>query len=173
MANTRIRQAVEDDANELSVLAEKTFRAAFAEANTAANMQLHCANSYGASLQLAEIREPKRETWVVEAEGQLVAYVQLRRDAGFPGISGERQVEIQRFYVDSRHHGAGMAHNLMAHVTTRAQAVQSTVLWLGVWERNPRALAFYRKWGFEVVAERTFYVDTDPQRDLIMRRPLE
>jgi ribosomal protein S18 acetylase RimI-like enzyme len=169
----RIRRAEEHDALELSVLAERTFRAAFAELNTAANMQLHCSTEYGHAVQLAEIRESSRETWVADADAGLVAYVQLRLGATSPMISGERPVEIQRFYVDASHHGAGLAHQLMAHVVARAEAVGSTVLWLGVWERNPRALAFYRKWGFTVVAEHTFTVGNDPQRDLIMRRDVQ
>src|SRR6266481_2881507 len=115
-AAIRIRRAEEDDARELSVLAERTFRTAFAESNTAANRQLHCATTYGDALQLAEIRESSRETWVAEADVILIAYVQLRFDATSPMISRERPVEIQRFYVDASHHGAGSAHQLMAHV---------------------------------------------------------
>jgi diamine N-acetyltransferase len=168
-AAIRIRRAEEGDALELSVLAERTFRTAFAASNTAANMQLHCATTYGHALQLAEIRESRREAWIAEAHAGLVAYVLLRFDATSPMISGERPVEIQRFYVDASHHGAGLAHQLMAHVVARAQAAGSTALWLGVWERNPRALAFYKKWGFDVVAEHIFRVGNDPQRDLIMR----
>jgi ribosomal protein S18 acetylase RimI-like enzyme len=168
-AAIRIRRAEEDDALELSMLAERTFRAAFAELNSAANMQKHCASYYGQALQLAEIRDSSRETWVAEAGARLVAYVQLRLDAASPVISGERPVEIQRFYVDASHHGAGLAHQLMAHVLARAEAVGSAVVWLGVWERNQRALAFYRKWQFDVVGEHTFKVGDDPQRDLLMR----
>jgi ribosomal protein S18 acetylase RimI-like enzyme len=169
-AAIRIRRAREDDALALSVLAEATFRAAFTESNTAADMQLHCAANYGQALQLAEIRDSSRETWVAELGSRLVAYVQLRLDAASPVISGERPVEIQRFYVDASHHGAGLAHRLMAHVLARADAAGYAVLWLGVWERNVRALAFYKKWGFEVVGEYTFKVGDDPQRDLLIRR---
>jgi GNAT superfamily N-acetyltransferase len=172
-AEIRIRRAEEDDALALSVLAEATFRAAFAESNTAANMQLHCAAYYGQALQLAEIRESCLETWVAELDSRLVAYIQLRFDAASPVISGGRPVEIQRFYVDASHHGAGLAHQLMAHVLARADAVGYAVLWLGVWERNARALAFYRKWGFEVVGEHIFKVGDDPQRDLLMRRDVQ
>jgi ribosomal protein S18 acetylase RimI-like enzyme len=172
-AAIRIRRAEEDDALELSVLAERTFRTAFAESNTAANMQLHCATTYGQALQLAEIRESSRETWVAEADKRLLAYVQLRLGAVSPMISGERPVEIQRFYVDASHHGTGLAHQLIAHVLARAEAAGSSALWLGVWERNPRALAFYRKWGFDVVGEQTFKVGDDPQRDLVMRRDMQ
>jgi ribosomal protein S18 acetylase RimI-like enzyme len=171
-ATILIRRAEEDDALELSVLAERTFRTAFAESNTAENMQLHCQTAYGYALQLEEIRDSSRETWVAEAGASLVAYVQLRFDATSPMIAGERPVEIQRFYVDASHHGAGLAHRLMAHVVARAEAAASRVVWLGVWERNPRAITFYRKWGFDVVGEQIFTVGKDPQRDLVMRRDL-
>src|ERR1700690_3295476 len=127
-AAIQIRRAEEDDALELSVLAERTFRAEFAESNPAANMQLHCATTYGYALQLAEIRESSRETWVAEADARLAAYVQLRFDATSPMIPGERPVEIQRFYVDASHHGAGLAHRLMAHVVARVEAAGSGVL---------------------------------------------
>jgi ribosomal protein S18 acetylase RimI-like enzyme len=172
-AAIRIRRAQEDDALELSMLAERTFRAAFAESNSAADMEKHCASHYGKALQLAEIREPGRETWVAEARAGLAAYVQLRLDAALPVIPGERPVEIQRFYVDASHHGTGLAHQLMMHVLARAETVGSAVVWLGVWERNQRALAFYRKWRFDVVGEHTFAVGDDPQRDLVMRRDVQ
>ncbi|MGA2398028.1 MAG: GNAT family N-acetyltransferase [Steroidobacteraceae bacterium] len=173
MQAIRIRRAEEGDAPVLSVLAERTFRAAFAESNTAANMQLHCAANYGHALQLAEIRDSRRETWVVEANNRLVAYAQLRLDAPQPAISAVKPVEIQRFYVDASHHGTGLAHQLMAHVLARAQAAGSAALWLGVWERNLKALAFYRKWRFDVVGEHTFKLGDDPQRDLVMCRDLQ
>jgi diamine N-acetyltransferase len=169
----RIRRAEEDDALALSVLAEATFRAAFAELNTAANMQLHCVANYGQALQLAEIRESNRETWVAELDGRLVAYAQLQFDAALPVISGERSAEIQRFYVEASHHGAGLAHQLMAQVLARADAAGYGVVWLGVWERNARALAFYKKCGFEVVGEHIFKVGDDLQRDLLMRRDVQ
>jgi diamine N-acetyltransferase len=169
----RIRLAEEDDALALSVLAEKTFRDAFADSNTTANMQLHCAANYGHGLQLAEIRDSRCETWLVESDGSLAAYVQLRLDATSPMISGDRPVEIQRFYVDASHHGAGLAHQLMAHVIARAKAAGAATLWLGVWERNPRALAFYRKWGFDVAGEHTFNLGDDIQRDFMMRRDVQ
>jgi ribosomal protein S18 acetylase RimI-like enzyme len=173
-AAIRIRRAEQDDALELSMLAERTFRDAFAESNSAADMQKHCASHYGEALQLAEIRESGRETWVAEAGARLVAYVQLRLDAVSPLIPGERPVEIQRFYMDASHHGTGLlAHQLMAHVLARAEAFGSAVVWLSVWERNQRALAFYRKWRFDVVGEHTFDVGDDPQRDLVMRRDVQ
>ncbi len=172
-ATIRIRRAVDDDALELSMLADRTFRAAFAAANSPGDMQKHCVSHYGEALQLAEIRDSSRETWVAEAGAGLVGYVQLRLDAASPVIRGERPVEIQRFYVDGSQHGTGLAHRLMAHVLGRAESLGSAVVWLGVWERNQRALAFYRKWRFDMVGEHTFAVGDDLQRDLLMRHDVQ
>ena len=112
-AGIRIRRAVDDDALALSLLAERTFCDAFADSNTAENMRLHCASTYGQALQLAEIRAPGCETWVAEAGNRLLAYVQLRLNAVSSVILDERPVEIQRFYVDGAHHGTGLAHHLI------------------------------------------------------------
>jgi len=49
---------------------------------------------------------------------------------------------------------------------------ESDVVWLGVWERNPRAMAFYKKFGFGEVGDHVFPLGTDPQRDIIMARPV-
>lgn len=169
----KIQAALESDAGALARLAEETFRATFAASNTAENMRRHCQSSYGESIQLAEIRDPNLETWLAEDGGRLVAYAQLRRGKVPAAIVARRPVEILRFYVHSDAHGQGVAQALMAHALGRARQLGADVVWLGVWEHNPRAIAFYRKWGFEVVGEHVFMMGDDPQRDLLMRLAVE
>lgn len=171
-SNVRIRAASEGDAAALAQLAEQTFRDTFAESNSAENMQRHCEASYGEQLQLAEIRSPEMETWLVEDGSRLVAYAQLRRGTAPAVVSARHPIEIQRFYVLADAHGRGVARALMEQVFARAVQLSADVVWLGVWERNPRAIAFYRKWEFEVVGEHVFKLGDDPQRDLLMRRAL-
>ena len=84
----RIRAASEGDAAALARLAEQTFRDTFAASNSAENMRRHCEATYGESLQLAEIRTPEMETWLVEDDDRLVAYTQLRRGAGPAAVRG-------------------------------------------------------------------------------------
>lgn len=168
--NLRIRAASAGDAAALARLAEQTFRDTFDASNSAENMRRHCEATYGEALQLAEIRSPEMESWLVEDEGRLVAYAQLRRGGAPAAISARQPIEIQRFYVQADAHGQGVARSLMEHLLARAGQLAADVLWLGVWERNPRAIAFYRKWGFEVVGEHVFLLGDDPQRDLLMRR---
>ncbi|MEL6322107.1 MAG: N-acetyltransferase, partial [Cyanobacteria bacterium J06626_14] len=65
-------------------------------------------------------------------------------------------------------HGRGVAHKLMAKILSTASDAGADHIWLGVWEHNPRAIAFYGKYGFRVVGEHTFQFGSDPQRDLVM-----
>jgi ribosomal protein S18 acetylase RimI-like enzyme len=60
----------------------------------------------------------------------------------------------------------------MAAAIEAAEAAGARTLWLGVWERNPRAIAFYRKAGFVDVGSQLFVVGTDPQTDRLMERSL-
>ncbi len=45
-------------------------------------------------------------------------------------------------------------------------------IWLGVWEKNPRAIRFYEKNGFIQFDTHIFMVGNDPQTDVMMKRSL-
>lgn len=163
-----IREAGPADAGDLARLAERTFRVTFEDQNTAEDMDLHCAVSYGEPLQAAEIADPAIDTLVVEADGGLVAYAQLRRGAPPDCVEAAAPAEIYRFYVDREWHGRGVARDLMREALRRIGERDADAVWLGVWEHNPRAIAFYRKWGFVEVGDHPYPVGNDPQRDLIL-----
>jgi ribosomal protein S18 acetylase RimI-like enzyme len=119
-------------------------------------------------VQLAEIEDPALDTLVVDHEGELVAYAQLLSKAPPASIAAVRPVEVRRFYVSQAWHGSGLADALMAAVVAAAAAREADVVWLGVWEHNPRAIRFYARHGFREAGEQPFVLGTDPQRDLLM-----
>jgi ribosomal protein S18 acetylase RimI-like enzyme len=87
-------------------------------------------------------------------------------------VIGEAPLELWRFYVARPWHGRGIAQALMSHVNAEAHRRGARTLWLGVWERNERAKAFYRKTGFTDVGSHLFMVGEDAQSDRIMVRPI-
>jgi len=167
---TTIRSATAADAAALARLAEATFRETFGPANTAVNMDLHCARNFGAARQLAEIRNPDMAVLLAEADGRLVAFAQLRAGSAPACVTGRAPREIYRLYVAGAWHGKGLAQQLMAALLGRAFASGADCVWLGVWEHNPRAIAFYEKSGFSRVGEHAFLLGTDRQCDLILER---
>lgn len=168
-----IRAASRQDAAALAAFAERTFRAAFAAQNTPEDMDRHCARSYGETQQAREIADSAMETLVAESAGRLLAYAQLRWGHAPECVAATTPVEIQRFYVDPERHGKGLARELMACVLSRARAGGADAVWLGVWEHNPRAIAFYGKFGFVPAGEHVFALGSDLQRDLVLTRQVD
>jgi ribosomal protein S18 acetylase RimI-like enzyme len=165
---TTIRRARSGDAAALAELAERTFRETFTIGNDPADMALHCAASFGPEVQAREIADPGLVTIVADDDGLLRGFAQLRPGSPKACVAAERPAELYRLYVDRRWHGRGIARQLMEEVMRSAARAGSDRLWLGVWEQNLRALAFYRKYGFEVVGDHVFQFGTDAQTDLIM-----
>jgi diamine N-acetyltransferase len=167
-----IREANPADARPLSQLAEQTFRATFGALNTAENMDLHCQASYGEAIQAAEIADPDMVTLLAENEAELVGFAQLRWGKAPDCVLGQAPGEIQRLYVAADWHGKGIAPALMNGCLQELRQRGSDLVWLGVWEQNPRAIAFYHKFGFLEVGEHLFPLGNDPQRDILMARSL-
>jgi diamine N-acetyltransferase len=163
-----IRRAVAEDASALAVLAERTFRDTFSSANDPRDMEHHCSTNFGPEVQLAEIQDPDVLTLLVEDDGELIAFAQVRVRSATECVAARRPSELYRFYVSTRWHGRGTARELMEQVLAAVTLASSDRIWLGVWERNDRAIAFYRKFGFEVIGEHTFQLGGDCQRDLVM-----
>lgn len=172
LTSTRIHRASVRDAKALAGFAEKTFRETYTQFNTPENMRLHCEKSFGEPIQRAEIEDPGWESWLTRSDGEITAFAQLTLDAPCPSRSNVRAIEILRFYVDSSQHGKGLAYDMMTQLIERCAALGADVLWLGVWRENPRAVAFYKKCGFEHIAEKTFKLGAEVQHDFVMCREL-
>ena len=167
-----VRRATAADAPELSQLAATTFREAFEAANTPEDMAGYLAEAFTPERQKADILDPANVV-LVAAEGRgLVGYAHLASGPAPPPVRAPLPIELKRLYVTRAWHGRGVAQALMTSVLQAARARQAETLWLGVWERNPRAIAFYRKYGFERVGEHTFMLGNDAQTDWVLARPL-
>jgi len=163
-----IRVATHADAATLAAVSLKTFVDTFAPHNTAADMDSYTSVAFTDEQQRRELETEGVITLLCEEEGDAIAYAQIRHTPGAP--NGD--VELARFYVDQPHHGRGIAPRLMDAVETHAHALGGTRLWLGVWEHNLRAIAFYRKRGFVQCGAQPFLLGTDLQTDWVMNRPL-
>jgi ribosomal protein S18 acetylase RimI-like enzyme len=163
-----IRPGTPADAVVLAEFAAQSFRDAFERDNRPDDLALHLTRSYGPRQQGIELADPEITTLLAQDADRLAGYAQLRPGAPPPCVAASGSVELWRFYVGRPWHGRGVAQTLMARVVAVARARGARTLWLGVWERNPRAQAFYRKVGFERVGGQTFMVGTDPQSDHVM-----
>ncbi|HEX5216324.1 MAG TPA: GNAT family N-acetyltransferase [Vicinamibacterales bacterium] len=168
-----VRLAHSADARDLALFASRTFEETFAHSTSAADMAAYLAAHYSEAIQRAEIDDARTTTLVASDGRALVGYAQIRDNEPPDGVVDRSAIELVRLYVDRAWHGRGLAIALMTRAEAAARDRGARTMWLGVWENNHRASAFYRKHGYVEVGEHVFMLGADAQRDLILAKPLE
>ena len=167
-----IRYGTREDAELLSELGARTFSDTFAKDNTPENLAAYLERSFSPEIQLKELAAPDVIFLIAEFEGTPIGYAQLIVDSKDEVITGIRPVEIRRIYASQEHLGKGIGRELMQATIREAQQRDCDCIWLGVWEKNQRAIGFYAKWGFRKIGTHIFSVGDDPQTDFIMELKL-
>ncbi|HEX6637321.1 MAG TPA: GNAT family N-acetyltransferase [Steroidobacteraceae bacterium] len=158
-----------EQAARLAEFGARTFYESFGADNSPDDMQKHLASAWSPEKQLAELRDPDIDTLILADDaGRWLGFAQLRDKKVSDGVPREGSIELWRFYVDKPFQGQGVAAGLMNGAKQRARQRGATSLWLGVWERNERAKAFYARHGFRKVGTQVFVVGSDPQTDDVM-----
>lgn len=173
----QIRPATIADAAALSRLGATTFRETFESENTPEDMARYLAEAFSPAQQASEITDPSSTVLVAEhhpasGDAELAGYAHLVSGRAPEAIPSPAPLELKRLYVVRAWHGRRVAQALMDATIAAARARGAQTMWLGVWERNPRAVAFYAKYGFVRVGQHTFMLGADSQTDWLLSRPL-
>lgn len=167
-----IRRAKVDDARLLSELGARTFSETFADDNSAADMADYLSSAFSEAQQATELADPHCTFHIAEVNGVAVGYSLLSSGSAPDAVSNDKPIELVRLYVSREHVGQGVGAQLMEVCIRKASQLGFHTLWLGVWEHNHRAQAFYRKWNFREVGTHIFQLGGDAQTDLLMERSL-
>ena len=103
---------------------------------------------------------------------ELAGYLKLNIGSVQTESDYPEALEIQRIYVLQKYQGQKMGLSMMQHAIAVAKKIKKSQVWLGVWEKNLKAQAFYRKSGFEKVGSHDFVLGDDIQTDYILMKEL-
>lgn len=174
MAEIKIRQATTEDAKLLTDLSYTTFWDAFAHhpKNAPDDLDHYMRQAFNSEQIAAELAEPNSIFLIAELDDKPAGYAKLIVESIEDGITAMRPIELSRLYSHQEYLGKGVGQNLMDACFELAKSHDHDVMWLGVWEYNPRAQRFYEKNGFREVGKHTFQLGSDPQTDLLMQKEL-
>jgi len=167
-AKVNIRYGNSEDATVLSELGAKTFYDTFAKDNTQENIEAYLERTFSSEIQLSELSEREVIFLIAESESIAIGYAQLIMNSKDEAIMDSRPLEIRRIYASQEYLGKGVGKELMTAAISEARQRNCDCIWLGVWEKNQRAIDFYKKWGFREVGTQIFSVGDDPQTDFVM-----
>ncbi|RXH56949.1 GCN5-related N-acetyltransferase [Granulicella sibirica] len=165
-----MRECTSEDAPTLALIGAATLLEAFAGLVPGQALLAHCANHHVPGAYSVMLANPETRIWIAEVPpgAAPVGYAILTKP-DFPGtLAQPGDLELRRIYVFSRFHGGGTGRRLMDLAVAGARAQGAKRLLLGVHPDNQRALAFYRKNGFEQIGTRSFHVGSSTFEDPVL-----
>lgn len=175
-AGFQIRKATASDNEALAALGAEVFTATFAHSCTKEQLQAFLDEAYTPEAIAKDIADSSKDVLVATDDddgSKLLGFLYLTRGSSEPCVSHlERPVELQRLYISLGAHGKGLGKALSLAADGMAREQGFKTIWLGVWEENHKAQAFYRKMGYERIGEHVFDVGGDLQTDEIWWKAL-
>ena len=167
-----LRYATREDAALVADISRQTFHDTFAADNTEEDMAKFLSEQFTKGRLMLEVGAPENIFLLAYHENEVAGYAKLREGKKLATLQGTAALEIARLYVVKEYLGKGVGRLLMQASLNIANEQKKEVVWLGVWERNQRAIDFYTACGFQKFDECDFLLGDDMQRDWLMKKTL-
>lgn len=172
MEYLQIRKATIEDLYTVQFIGRETFFETFADSNTEEDMKKYLEDSFNDDQLTLELSNPDSLFYVAWEVETPVGYLKLNTGNAQTEMQDEMALEIERIYVKASHHGKKVGQLLYEKALELAKQGHNSYLWLGVWEKNPRAIRFYEKNGFRAFDKHIFKMGNDEQVDIMMKKEL-
>ncbi|HWJ26123.1 MAG TPA: GNAT family N-acetyltransferase [Flavisolibacter sp.] len=172
MENISIGRVTLNDTGQLQIIGRETFSQTFSAFNTEENMKNYLDESFSVEQLIAELSNPDSEFYFAQIGDQIVGYLKINFGQSQTELQDDKALEIERIYVLKEFHGKGVGQILYEKALQIAKLKNATYVWLGVWDQNPRAIAFYKKNGFIEFDKHIFKLGEDEQTDIMMKLEL-
>lgn len=167
-----LRACTIGDIDILRELSLKTYYETFAHLNTPEDMAAYLEDAFNVERLTKELNDPNSSFFLLYADDSLVGYLKLNEAPSQTDINDPLSLEIERIYVSSEFQGTGLGGYLMEQAITIATERNKKYAWLGVWEKNEKAICFYKRNRFYEIGTHTFVMGEDVQTDYVMRKDL-
>lgn len=172
MAEVQVRRATAFDSELLARLGREAFPGNFEGRPEPAGMAAHIDERYNPEIQAVELADPRSTFFIAYIGSEAVGFARVREDEHPSAVGTGRALEVHRFYVLRPYWSGGVGRALMAACIEEARARGVDVMWLAAWSENPRAVGFYRSFGFVEVGTQPYELGDEIHLDYIFQLQL-
>lgn len=172
MADIQIKKIGLSEIDQLQKIGRQTFHETFSESNSDENMKNYLENSFSNEKLTKELTDQNSEFYFATLDNEAIGYLKINFGESQTELKDEKSLEIERIYVLKAFHGKKVGQLLYDKAIQIAKDKKSDYIWLGVWEKNHRAISFYRKNDFTEFDKHIFKLGNDEQTDLMMKLKL-
>jgi len=150
----------------------KTYNEAFSHLNSQSNMEAYLEKAFNSNKLSDELSNIESLFYFLYTDEKLSGYLKLNEFKAQTDIYDQQSLEVERIYVAKEFQGKGLGKILINKAVDVAKAREKSYIWLGVWERNDKAIQFYKKNGFYEIGRHSFFMGEEEQTDFLMRKDL-
>ena len=172
MNTLTIRIAGKNEAELIADISRQAFYETFAAENTREDMDIFMTKQFSKQKLIEEVGTSGNIFLLAYDGDEVAGYVRLKEIEQIKDVDKTPSIEIARLYAMTKKIGTGVGSFLMQQSFDMAKKMNRRKIWLGVWEKNLRAIRFYEKWGFEKFGEQDFILGNDIQLDWLMKKYL-
>ncbi len=172
MSTIQIVKADFKDIGKLQDIGRQTFCETFTEGNAEENMQKYLEEGFSDQKLGTELNDTNSEFYIALFKSRVIGYLKVNFGQAQTELKDSTSLEIERIYVLKEFHGQKVGQLLYVKAIEIAKQAKAKYVWLGVWEKNPRAISFYKRNGFVEFDKHIFKLGDDEQTDLMMRLDL-
>jgi diamine N-acetyltransferase len=172
MENIIITKATGDDLEVLKTIGKLTFFETFSLENTEDNMQKYLDEEFAHEKLKEQLEDTNSEFYFASIDKKIIGYLKLNFAGSQTELKDSNAIEIERIYVLKDYHGKNAGQLLYNKAIEIAMLSGVDYVWLGVWEKNLRAIQFYKKNGLVEFDKHIFMLGEDKQIDIMMKLQL-
>ena len=173
MKDIELRKVTVNDTDQLQKISKQTFLEAFAANNKDEHIRQYFEQAFTAEKLTEEVKNENSEFYFAQVGDQVIGYLKLNSGDSQTELKDQTALEIERIYVLKEYYGQKVGQLLYKKALEVARQGNADYVWLGVWEKNPRAIRFYKKNGFIEFDQHIFKLGDEEQTDIMMKLQLK
>ncbi len=167
-----LQKITKNNVQDLQEVSIQTFTETFKDNNSEKSLNDYLNTAYELTKIKKELENPHSEFYFAYFNNELAGYLKININDAQSEKMGENALEVERIYIKKSFKRRGIGRHLIETAEQLAKKYQKNLMWLGVWEYNPKAIAFYETLGFKVIGAHSFFMGEEEQTDLIMSKQL-
>lgn len=172
MENILVVPVTSKDLLQLQAIGKVTFSQTFSGTNTEENMSKYLEEGFSTQQLETELNNEFSKFYFAKLHNEVIGYMKLNTAAAQTEDRNDNALEIERIYVLQDFQGKKVGQLLYSKAVGIAEEMFADHIWLGVWEENLKAIAFYKKNGFVPFDQHVFMLGDDKQIDILMKLQL-
>ncbi|MFP3919446.1 GNAT family N-acetyltransferase [Lysinibacillus telephonicus] len=169
----KIQKCNEEDLKTLQEISIETFNDTFKDQNSPENMNAYLERAFNLKQLEKELSNISSQFFFVYFHDEVAGYLKVNTNEAQSEVMGDGALEIERIYIKKKYQKHGLGKVLLNKAIEIAMESNKEKIWLGVWEKNENAIAFYKKIGFVQTGTHSFYMGNEEQIDFIMTKTLK